>query len=149
AKVVIASARAAGYRVVGSLDDRPHTHGSTVLGVPVVGGIEALPEGAACVAAIGDSRVREKLAAQIRGVTWATVVHPQAFIAEDVVVGPGTVVFAFAAIQPGARIGDHAIVNTAAVVEHDNSLADFAQIATGARLTGGVVVGMGSFVGAG
>jgi sugar O-acyltransferase (sialic acid O-acetyltransferase NeuD family) len=147
--VVIATARAAGFRVVALLDDRPHTHGTSVLDVKVVGDTEALPRGAACVVAIGDSRVRERVAAEVSWVTWATIVHPKAHVADDVSVGAGTVVFALAAIQPGARIGDHAIVNTSSVVEHDNSLGDLSQVATGAHLTGGVVVGNGSLVGAG
>lgn len=149
AKVVIAAARAAGHTVVGLLDMRPETHGTNVLGVPIVGGADALPSGAACVVAIGESRVRQSVTAELSGARWIAVIHPQAFVAEDVVIGPGAVVCALAALQPGARVGAHAIVNTAAVVEHDSTLADFTQVATGARLTGGVTIGTGAFIGAG
>lgn len=150
AKVVIESARAAGLEVAGLIDERPHVHGTKVLGSVVIGGVSSIPDGAPCVVAVGDSRVRERIVLELDGrVTWARVIHPRAEIAHDVVIGDGTVVFAMAVVQPASDIGRHAIINTAAVVEHDNSVGDFAQLATGAKLTGGVGVGAGTFIGAG
>ena len=150
AKVVVETARAAGEAVAGLIDDRPHLHGIRILGALVVGGTDSIPDGARCVVAIGDSRIRQKVVSELADrVTWATVIHPRAEVAYDVSIGPGTVVFAMAVVQTSSDIGQHAIINTAAVVEHDDRLADFAQLATGAKLTGAVTVGEGAFLGAG
>ncbi|MCS7300843.1 MAG: acetyltransferase, partial [Fimbriimonadales bacterium] len=52
-------------------------------------------------------------------------------------------------VQPDARIGRHCIVNTAASVDHDCTIADFVHVAPGARLAGGVKVGEGVLLGVG
>lgn len=150
AKVVIETARASGYVVAGLVDSRLDTIGKSVMGVPVIGGIDSIRKGSTCVVAIGDGRTRERVVRELADtVRWATLVHPRAVVAEGVLLGAGSVVFAMAVVQPAARVGAHAIINTASVVEHDNDLDDFAQVATGARLTGGVAVELGGFIGAG
>ncbi len=149
AKVVVATARAAGRAVAALVDRRPELLGSQVMGVPVVGEDTAVPEAAELVLAVGDNGVRARLAARHAGRAFARLVHPRSFLAEDASVGDGTVVFAHAVLQPGARVGRHAIVNTAAVVEHDCALADLVQVASGATLAGGVAAEEGAFVGAG
>lgn len=150
AKVVVESARAAGYDIVGLTDSDPRTHGTSVLGAPVVGGEASIPVDALCVVAVGNPRTRERIAQELSGVVrWATVVHPHAVVASDAEIGAGTVVFAMAVVQPGACIGDHVIINTAAIVEHDNSVGSFSQLATGVRLTGNVSIEPGALIGAG
>lgn len=149
AKVVTATAREAGREVLALVDPRPERTGARVLGVPVVGEDEPVPAGAELVVAVGDNRVRARLAQRHATMAFATLVHPRAYLAEETQVGDGTVVFAHAVLQPGARVGRHAIVNTAAVVEHDCELADLVQVASGATLAGGVSAGEGAFVGAG
>ena len=57
-------------------------------------------------------------------------------------------VLPFAFVGPGAAVGKHCIVNTAAVVEHDCALGDFCHIGPHATLAGGAAVGEGGFVGA-
>jgi len=59
------------------------------------------------------------------------------------------VVFAGAVIQPDAAIGGHAIVNTAASIDHDCVLGDFVHVAPGVRLAGSVVLGEGAMLGIG
>lgn len=149
AKVVIGTARAAGWRVGGLIDPRFLTEPAYLLGATVHPGIEVLPRDAALLVAIGDSRIRRNVVEQTPSERWATLIHPKADAADDVQIGAGTVVFSMAVVQPGSSVGRHVIINTAAVVEHDNQLADYAQLATGARLTGGVTIGTGAFIGAG
>ena len=59
----------------------------------------------------------------------------------DVTLGPGTVVVALAAMDPGAVAGTGVVVNTLASVAHDCVLGDGAFVAPGARLTGDIWVG--------
>lgn len=54
-----------------------------------------------------------------------------------------------AMINADARVGRHCIVNTSAVVEHDNVLEDFVHISVGAKLGGSVKVGKRTWIGIG
>ena len=56
AKVVIQTARAAGYEPVAVYDDNPVLHGKMLCGVPVKGAIaDAQNNGFLCIIAIGDN----------------------------------------------------------------------------------------------
>ncbi|MFN9911407.1 MAG: hypothetical protein ACK53L_02415, partial [Pirellulaceae bacterium] len=52
-------------------------------------------------------------------------------------------------IQPGAQIGPHSIINTAASVDHDGDIGCFCHIGPGATLSGNVRLGDGSHLGTG
>lgn len=149
AKVVLAAAQAAGRSVHGIVDDDPAQHGTRLLGVPVVGGLEALPPRVEVVVCVGDNAARQRIVARLDDRAWATLVHPRAWVHASARLGAGTVVIAGAVVQPDARIGAHAIVNTSASVDHDAVLGDFVHVAPGARLAGGVRLGDGAFVGLG
>ncbi|HET9627821.1 MAG TPA: acetyltransferase [Kofleriaceae bacterium] len=148
AKVVIATARAAGFAVRGVVDDDVTRHGAALLGVPITGPARDVlrdPD-AHAVLAIGDNRTRHRLAGDAR-CRFATVVHPGAILDPSVRLGPGTVVFAGAVIQPDTTIGAHVIVNTGASIDHDGRLDDFVHIAPGVRLAGNVSLDTGAFLG--
>lgn len=148
AKVVIGTIRAAGGVVSGVYDEDPSR--APVLGTPVVGTPDAIPvDSCRVVVAIGDNEVRRRVVAQLPGVQWGTVIHPNATVHESVTVGDGTVIFAGAVIQPEAAIGRHVIINTAATVDHDCTIGDFAHLGPGAHLAGGVAIGEGAFLGTG
>jgi sugar O-acyltransferase (sialic acid O-acetyltransferase NeuD family) len=150
AKVVLATARAAGYDDIALADDDESLHATTVLGVqvggpggPVLGDPEAL-----VVLAIGDNAARARLGA---GATcrFATIVHPSAVVHESAEIGAGAVVFAGAVIQPDTKVGAHCIVNTGASIDHDCVLGEAVHVAPGTRLGGDVQLGDGVFIGIG
>lgn len=149
AKVVIATARAAGFRVIGAVDDDQARWGSTILGVVISGPVARVLEDrdARAVLAIGNNATRRRLGAA--ACAWATVVHPSAIVDASVALGAGSVVFAGAIIQPDARLGAHAIVNTGASIDHDCVLGDAVHVAPGARLAGNVALGDEVFFGIG
>jgi sugar O-acyltransferase (sialic acid O-acetyltransferase NeuD family) len=142
AKVVVATARTAGFRVLAVLDDAPERWGTRVLGVEVSGPSEpALQDPAArLVLAIGDNAARRRRAAGAR-CRFATVIDAAAVVDPTVQLGAGSVVFAGAVIQPDTVIGAHAIVNTAASIDHDCVLGDAVHVAPGTRLAGNVTLG--------
>jgi sugar O-acyltransferase (sialic acid O-acetyltransferase NeuD family) len=150
AKVVIATAQAAGLDVAGIVDDDPATHGRRVLGVEVAGGSAAVlaDPGVLAVLAIGSNRARARLAGTAR-CRFATIVHPSAVVHPTVLLAPGTVVFAGAVIQPDSVLGAHAIVNTSASIDHDCAIGDFVHVAPGVRLAGNVTLAEGVFLGIG
>jgi len=152
AKVVISTLRAMGETVGGIYDDGKRV-GDVVLGVDVQGPIAqaAHDDVQRAVIAIGSNAVRKTLATSdaFAQLEWVSAVHPSAILDDSVVVGPGSVVFANAVVQPDSRIGSHCILNTAASVDHDGDVRDFSQISPGAHLAGTVTVDEGVFIGTG
>ena len=140
-----------GDEVLGFLDDGSDLPDS-ISGIPLLGRVSdyvKYPE-ACFVAAIGNSLVREKIVRQLEGVHWYTAIHPCAVISSlGVTLGEGSVVMANAVINSCAGVGRHCIINTSAIVEHDDHIGDFAHISVGAKLGGTVSVGDHTWVGIG
>ncbi|MDQ3363864.1 MAG: acetyltransferase [Myxococcota bacterium] len=150
AKVVIATARAAGFADIEVADDRENRWGETLLGCTIRGPVGAVLErpDALAVLAIGSNATRYQLAARAR-CELANIVHPATVVDPTVTMGAGTVVFAGAIIQPDSRLGTNVIVNTGALVDHDASIGDAVHLAPGTRLAGSVTLEDGVFMGIG
>ena len=149
-KVIADIVLSSGNTLLGFLDDGKA--GQDCMGFPVLGKVMDYvnyPE-AEFVIAIGNAAIRESIAGSLAGVTWHTAIHPAAVISKyAVTIGEGTVIMANAVVNPGSSIGCHCIVNTAAVVEHDNKIEDFVHLSVGAKLAGTVSVGRSTWVGIG
>lgn len=147
-KVIADIAKKLGYSEIVFLDDDESVHecgGYPVLGrSSEVGTIEA-----DVIVGIGNAGVRERIQKSISNEKLTTLIHPDAVIAEDVVVGKGTVIMAGAVVNPGARIGKGCIVNTCSSVDHDCNVGNYVHIAVGSHLCGTVTVGNSTWVGAG
>jgi len=150
-KVLISTARAAGFQCVGVLDDDMQLHGSNLLGVPVLGPISMAlgMANASFLPAIGNGRVRRLVAESMPGLEWATVIHPAAWVDPTALIGAGSVICAGAVIQAETRIGRHCILNTSASVDHDCILGDYVHAAPGCHLGGATQVDEGVFLGIG
>lgn len=133
-----------------------------MLGVPILGGDELLPElvgrgvthfvvAVGSVGSIGDQHPRRQLfeIGLAQGLAPLVVQHPTAVCSRFAQVGLGSVIFPTAVVNAGAFLGANVIVNTGAIVEHDCYIGDHAHIATGARLASTVRVGTGAHIGAG
>ncbi len=158
-KVVADAARAGGvFAIAGFIDDDPALHGGSLLGLPILGGpqqLSGLKERGVTYAFIAVGRCATRMALGARalaaGLELATIIHPRATVAGDVLaeMGGGTLIAAGAVVNPGCRLGAHVIINTLAGVDHDCQLADGVHIAPGSHLAGGVTVGQGALVGVG
>lgn len=155
AKVVVGTLQCLGVTILGCIAPEA---GRIVLGVPVIGGDEVLdrtdPASVLLANGIGSVRPGGRRAAifeefKRRGFSFASFVHPAAFVSPDVVLEEGAQVMAGAVIQPGARICANAVVNTRAGVDHDCVIGRHAQIAPGVTLSGTVAVDEDAHVGAG
>jgi sugar O-acyltransferase (sialic acid O-acetyltransferase NeuD family) len=118
--------------------DVPLYHGRTAFERWLVG--IADPSAVAFLVAIGGehgiARVRIHRYLEGFGLRPATAVHRTAFVADDVVLGPGSQVLAQSAIGVGSRLGTDCIINTSSTVDHECVLGDGVHIAGGARLAG-------------
>jgi sugar O-acyltransferase (sialic acid O-acetyltransferase NeuD family) len=101
--------------------------------------------------AIGSNSVRARIYQELSGGgnVAVTVTHPRATISASAEIGEGSFIAAAAVVAPRSRIGRAVIVNHHAVVDHDVSVDDYAHIAPGVVLGGGVRVGRQVLVGAG
>ena len=137
------------YEILGFVDDGKPT--GEHFGFPILGKVEKILEfGQDCefVIAIGNNGIRKKIAERY-SVKWAKLVHPTAVVGLGAEIGEGTVVMGNAVLNPDVKVGKHCIINTAAVVEHDNFLEDYVHISPNAALAGTVSVGEKTHIGIG
>lgn len=144
------------YEIVGVLDDGIPA-GELVLGVPVLGGAEKLPElynlgiqqAVNAVGGIGRLDVRLEVFRRLRqaGFSFPTSVHPTAFVEDSAHLADGVQVFPLAYVGSSAEVGFGCLINTGAIVSHDCKLADTCNLSPGATLAGGVEIGEGALVG--
>ncbi len=99
--------------------------------------------------AIGNNSTRRKLIKQLRDKHFPVLIHPDAIIADDVIIGKGTVVMAGVVINTGTSIGEGVIVNTCSSIDHDCMVENYVHVAVGSHLCGTVSVKENTWIGAG
>lgn len=150
-KVVADIVRKSGDIVVGFLDDNPALS-EFYSGFQVLGRVEVYEKYReySFVVAIGNPDIRERIVGFLHNVNWYTAIHPTAVISDiEVSIAEGTVVMANAVINAGTKIGRHCIINSGAIVEHDNLIEDFVHISVGAKIAGSVQIGKSTWIGIG
>ena len=78
-----------------------------------------------------------------------TAIHPSAQIGINVEIEEGTVIMANVCINSSSRIGKHCIINTGAIIEHDNIIENFVHISPNSALGGTVRIGENTHIGIG
>jgi sugar O-acyltransferase (sialic acid O-acetyltransferase NeuD family) len=134
------------------VDDNRAVWGSTVNGARVGGGLQyALEQDSdqceMIVAINHPSRrlnVVDRLSA--RGVRFLNAIHPTATMASSASIGVGNTLSAGTIVNTDARLGDHILINTGALVEHDCVVADGASLSPGVILGGRVTIGQRAFL---
>jgi len=144
-----------GYRLIGFIDNTLELQEKLVCGVPVIGSTEDLetleiPECSLHIA-IGDNESRFKIFQILkkRKFKVATLVHPFARVSKHATIGEGCFVSVNAVIRNGATVGCASIVNTSAIVEHDNKIGKGVHIGPGVHTGGCVHIEDYSFIGLG
>jgi sugar O-acyltransferase (sialic acid O-acetyltransferase NeuD family) len=118
-----------------------------MFGVPQRGKYDPDAEPSAkAIIAIGDNRIRRTVAESTKH-KFTTAIHSSALISSRSSIGEGSMILHGAIIQAKAQVGRHAIINTAAQVDHDCIVGDFVHLAPGVVLCGSVSIGEGAFVG--
>ena len=147
-KVIADIAKKNGYKEIVFLDDNENVHECGVY--PVVGrSHEAKTINADVIVGIGNASIRKRIQKSIPEGKVVTLIHPNAVVADDVMIGTGTVIMAGAVINSGVRIGRGCIINTCSSADHDCDMGDYVHIAVGSHLCGTVSVGDETWIGAG
>lgn len=138
------------YSIVGLIDTYKAI-GEEVLGYKIIGKEEDILkwckeyEQLHLFIAIGDNFIRNKIVVKIASMgislPYAILIHPSAQIGKGVEVGKGVAIMAGSVINSSTFLGDFSIINTKSSVDHDCKISEYASIAPGATLGGGVSVG--------
>lgn len=150
------NASGATWRLLGYLDDDPARHGLVIDGTVVLGGrdrIGHLPRASfvVCTGRPGDyvSRLRIVGDLGLPSERYATIVHPSAAVSPSSSVGYGSVLLAHVTLTAAVTIRAHVAIMPHVTLTHDDVIDDFATIASGVCLGGGVRVHRGAYLGAG
>ncbi len=155
--VIEAAESTSQWQIVGILD-APQNVGKTVLGYPIIGTDDRIPElisqhpGVRFVITVGHIKtasIRKKIAERIvlAGGCFATIIASTAHVSKHASVAPGTVVLHGAMVNAGAEIGEQCIINTLANIEHDARVGAYCHISTGAMVNGDCQIESGVFLG--
>lgn len=159
AACVIDAAVGASLELIGCVDSvKPAGH-AVAGGLKILGPIEMLEtlrgEGVqAALIGVGgadDNRPRCRLFEKTvqLGFQLPPLIHPSAYVARAVPLGPGSIVLAKASIGPECWIGANVIVNQGSIVCHHSIVEDHAHITPGGILAGGCRIGRGATIGMG
>jgi sugar O-acyltransferase (sialic acid O-acetyltransferase NeuD family) len=150
------NAAGASWRLLGYLDDDGALAGTCVDGIPVLGGVaelKNLPDASVLVCTgrpdryMSRPRIVETL--DLSADRYATVIHPAASVSTSSRIGPGSVLLAGVVLSAAVSVGSHVAVMPHVTLTHDDVVEDFATLASGACLGGGVHIGQCAYVGSG
>lgn len=151
-------AEAAGFEVVGVVDDAPQARNLERLaarGVAYLGTVADLlgagDSDAQFVVAIGDPAVRRRVCGRLEndGLIAATLVHPSAVTGSVSTISPGAVVCAGVQVSTNVHVGRHVHLNPSATIGHDTVLEDFVSVNPAVTVSGECVVRTGALIGSG
>ena len=156
---IIDAAAGLGYHLIGCVDSVLPSGTATDGGLTVIGSedlLESLFKHGVTTAFIGvggatDNTPRTKLYSRLRDIGFhlPPLIHPTAYVAPGVSIGPGSVVLAKAGIGPNCVIGANAIINQGVIVCHDCVIEDHVHLAPGAILAGACMIKTGATIGMG
>lgn len=156
-RVVADAWLACGFRLEGVVDPGIKA-GAHVFGLPVLGDDLWLdrqsPHEFSLVNGVGgmpSSDLRQRLfdTRKLQGYSFLTIRHPSATIGSEAVLSEGCQVMAGSILQCRVLLGENAVVNTRASIDHDCVIGAHSFIGPGAVLCGAVEVGQAAFLGAG
>lgn len=154
AKVIADIIEKSGDQIVGFLDDKIEKNTIIVKDYKVIGDLNSrfslsiANKDYEFIIAIGDNKKREEIS-KSPNLKFYTAIHPSAQIGLDVEIEEGTVIMAHVCINSSSRVGKHCIINTGAIIEHDNIIENFVHISPNATLGGTVKVGENTHIGIG
>lgn len=135
------------------VEDAYFTPGSSVHGVPVLGGLGVLTtlRSVRVITVVGDPELRRRLveAATAAGLQFDSVIHRDATVSASALIGAGVAILAGVRVAADVRLGDHVSIHANATVGHDVVCDDYSTVLPGAILSGAAHVGPAATLGAG
>jgi len=150
-KMIIETVRVLGaYQIAGIIDDNMKP-GEMVIGSPVLGNSEILPDlykkgirmAVNSVGGIGDYKVRLNVFQQLAdaGFVCPAIIHPTAHVDPSAKLEAGVLVLAQSYVSGSAVVGLGSLINNSVVVSHDCVLGVCTNLSPGAMIAGDAVIG--------
>lgn len=145
------------YKLEGYLNDYEEI-GSLIHGYPVFGKLDQIQEFANqgyyfmwAVHMIGHGKKRRDLYYKLNVPEnrLATIIHPNAFIADNVILEPGVFVMANSYIGPGTTLRKGVLVMANCVVGHNDDIGELCHLSAGCNVSSYVKIGVASDIGLG
>lgn len=144
------------YSLAGFLDDNVELHGRVIDGLPVLGetshmarlksqGVDGV------IVPIGNNGVRLRLLelARDHGLATPNYIHPQAILADNVVLAGTVYVLPGTVIMPFVTLEDGVMISMGANIAHHTTLRTGTFVSTGANVGASVEIGRETFIGMG
>lgn len=145
------------FEIVGILDCA-NKIGKRVHGIPIIdtdGNLERYYElgvknAFITIGSVGNSINREKIAQKIQAIGYKlpNIIDKTAILSKDLRLGIGNFIAKGVIINTEVIIENNCIINTGSIIEHECIIKEFAHIAPGSTLCGGVKIGAYTHVGA-
>jgi sugar O-acyltransferase (sialic acid O-acetyltransferase NeuD family) len=139
----------ADFQIKGFLDDTKKT-GNRHANYPILGTTDAAHEkDAIYILALGNPNDRRALSEKLssKGAHFATLIHPQSYVAKTAKVGEGSIVAPFVFIGPEARVEKQCLLNVQTCIGHESIVGSYSVLSPGAGLHGSAVLSEGVFMG--
>ncbi|MEQ8715006.1 MAG: acetyltransferase [Cyclobacteriaceae bacterium] len=142
----------------GFLDDNKELHNTEIDTVTVLGKsdddgfLKLIGKKCEAFIAVDDNKLRKGLTKMLldrRKMMPVNAHHKSATVAPSAHFGHGNFVNAGVVLGAGAKIGNHCLLHTRAVVDHNCVLGDYVQVGAGTILNAEVQVEEGAFIGSG
>jgi len=143
ARVIADAIKLNAGHVINFFDDNKNL--DQLAGKPVIAYHENQSPDAKIIIAIGNNEIRRDIVNYIVH-DFGYIVHPDATVADDVLIGEGSVILAGAVVQSGAVIGRHVIINSNVTVDHDAVIHDFCSVYPNSYIGGGAEIGAGAVI---
>jgi acetyltransferase EpsM len=142
------------YSPIGMVDlENPQNIGKEVNGVAVVCMLDSIeehfsPDMGEVIIAYGNNFRKREIARDLlaRNYTFANIINPNSYLSSFLEIGRGCIFNPNVTIMPNATVGDHVILHSGCVIEHDNRLGDYVNFAPGVSTSGNVTIGEGSYI---
>lgn len=142
---------ALGIRPIGIFDEN-HDPGmdETILGYPLIGKSNQVPENVRLILSIGDNRKRAELFSFFGDrVFRRNLIHSTAKVDPAAILGPSNQLLSDCYIAPEVSVAENNIFNTGSVVEHESTIGSHNHISVGSIVCGRARIGDFCFLGAG
>jgi sugar O-acyltransferase (sialic acid O-acetyltransferase NeuD family) len=144
-------AQGASWRLAGFLDGNPHSLDGYSVDYPLLGDpANYVPHsGEQLICAIGTPAAKRQVVSDLfeRGATFATLIHPTAYVGPRCQVGQGVVVCPRVVVTCDVKLGDFAMLNVGATVGHDATIGPWSTLSGHVDITGYATLGEGVFAG--
>jgi sugar O-acyltransferase (sialic acid O-acetyltransferase NeuD family) len=148
---VLETGEAAFGAVKGFLDPNPQALAGFDLPFTVLGNDDdyAITDEDMFVIAMGEPEARARIARRLagRGASFASIVHPRAYVAPTARIAAGVVIAPFAFVAPHARVDAHVVLNTYASCGHDSQVGAYAVLSPYSVINGFARLGESVFLG--